>query len=76
MTATSVLFRAGALRENPLDHRGNAYDQPFDAIHINRAEKPDRLDDLAETANQALAKVEQAFGELHRQNSAIQAAVA
>lgn len=38
--------------------------------------KSDRLDDLAETANQALAKVEHAFGELHRQNSAIQAAVA
>jgi methyl-accepting chemotaxis protein len=36
----------------------------------------DRLDELASTANQALAKVEQAFGEMHRQTAVIQAALA
>jgi len=36
----------------------------------------DRLDELASTANQALAKVEQAFGDIHRQTAVIQAALA
>lgn len=36
----------------------------------------DRLDELASTANQALTKVEQAFGEMHRQTAMIQAALA
>ena len=36
----------------------------------------DRLDELASTANQALAKVEQAFGEMHCQTAVIQAALA
>ncbi|MCS6293522.1 MAG: methyl-accepting chemotaxis protein, partial [Nitrospira sp.] len=36
----------------------------------------DRLDELASTANQALAKIEQAFGDMHRQAAVIQAALA
>lgn len=36
----------------------------------------DHLDELASTANQALAKVEQAFGDMHRQTAVIQAALA
>lgn len=36
----------------------------------------DRLDELASTANQALTRVEQAFEEMHRQTSVIQAALA
>jgi len=36
----------------------------------------DRLDELAATANQALAKVEQAFAEMHRQTTVIQAVLA
>jgi methyl-accepting chemotaxis protein len=35
----------------------------------------DRLDELASTANEALTKVEQAFGEMHRQTSVIQASL-
>ncbi|ULA63683.1 MAG: HAMP domain-containing protein [Nitrospira sp.] len=36
----------------------------------------DRLDELASTANQALAKIEQAFGDMHRQTAALQAVLA
>lgn len=36
----------------------------------------DRLDDLASTANQALTRIEQAFGEIHRQTAVIHAALA
>jgi methyl-accepting chemotaxis protein len=36
----------------------------------------DRLDELASTANQALTKMEQAFVEMHRQTSVIQASLA
>lgn len=36
----------------------------------------DHLDELVSTANRALTKVEQAFGEIHRQTAVIQAALA
>lgn len=36
----------------------------------------DRLDELASTANEALTRVEQAFEEMHRQTSVIQASLA
>lgn len=36
----------------------------------------DRLEELASTANQALDRVEQAFGEMHRQTAVIQEALA
>ncbi len=41
-----------------------------------RFRQSDRLDELASTANQALTRVEQAFGEMHRQTSVIQASLA
>ncbi|SPP63277.1 methyl-accepting chemotaxis protein [Nitrospira lenta] len=36
----------------------------------------DRLDELASTANQAMAKIDQAFGDMHRQTAVIRAALA
>ena len=41
-----------------------------------RFRQSDRLDELADTANRALADIERAFGEVHRQQAVIQAMLA